>query len=524
MRKCRRVGLFLAAAAFSLATFCGSSDVKAGSTKKDDVILDGVCIGSVEVGGMTKTEAISAVDEYVKSVKDNVFSLKGDNGSIEATADQMSISADSEAAAEEALSFGRKGNLINRYEEVQQLESGNYSVNMHLSVDKQVTAKYIYDNKSTLEIAATDSTVERTENGFTYVPGTEGKEIDVVQSVLTINDFLANEWDGSSNEITLVSNTVEPRGTEEELSKIKDNLGSFSTDFSTSSSGRAANVRNACSLINGSIIYPGEEFSVYEAISPISTDNGYELAGAYENGQVVESVGGGVCQVATTLYNAVIRAELEIVQRFNHSMIVSYVQPSDDAAIAGTYKDLKFKNNLDSPVYIEGYCSGGIITFTIYGEETRPSNRSISFRSETLSETDPGVQFKFDATQPVGYYHVEQSAHRGVVARLWKTVTVDGVVESDEVFNNSTYNSSPKIVTVGTGGATPETLASLQAAAGAQDEASVKSIGSAAKAQQEQAAAQAAQQQQQPAPPVDPNAVPQQPAPPVDPNATQPTQ
>ena len=132
----------------------------------------------------------------------------------------------------------------------------------------------------------------------------------------------------------------------------RQNLGGFSTDFSSSAAGRATNVKNACSLINGSVIYPGEQFSVYEAISPITTDNGYQIAGAYENGQVVDSVGGGVCQVATTLYNAVIRAELDIVQRYNHSMIVSYVKPSDDAAIAGTYKDLKFKNNLDNPVYI----------------------------------------------------------------------------------------------------------------------------------------------------------------------------
>lgn len=165
------------------------------------------------------------------------------------------------------------------------------------------------------------------------------------------------------------------------------------------------------------------------------------------------------------------KAELEIVQRYNHSMIVNYVKPSDDAAIAGTYKDLKFKNNLDNPVYIEGYCSGGVITFNVYGVETRPANREISFRSETISEEDPVTQFKFDAGQPVGYFHTEQSAHKGLTARLWKTVTVDGAVQSDEVFNNSKYKSSPKIVTVGTGGASAEVVAQLQAAAAANDEA-----------------------------------------------------
>ena len=225
-----------------------------------------------------------------------------------------------------------------------------------------------------------------------------------------------------------------------------------------------------------------------------------------------------MCQVATTLYNAVIRAELDIVQRYNHSMIVSYVKPSDDAAIAGTYKDLKFKNNLDNPVYIEGYCSGGVITFNVYGVETRPANREISFRSETLSEEDPVTQFKFDAGQPVGYFNTEQSAHKGVTARLWKTVTVDGTVQSDEVFNNSKYKSSPKIVTVGTAGASAEVVAQLQAAAAANDEGSVKSIAASAAAAVQAAQTQATQTQ-------DPNAAGQtQGAQTQDPNAAGQTQ
>ena len=481
--KINKKAMLLGAMAFVIIA-AGSVGTAQASTKKQEAqtIKDGVCIGSVNVGGMTKDEAKTAVDDYVSSVSDTVFSLKGANGSIDATAADMSVTADTESAVDEALAVGNTGSLINRFIEEQELKSGNVAVNMYLSVDKQKTAQMIYDKKDELNIEAVDNTLKRNGSSFEFVPGQEGQEVDVVQSVYAINDFLQNSWDGTTNEIELVSNTVEPRGSQEELAQIKDNLGSFSTDFSSSAAGRAANVKNACNLINGSVIYPGEEFSVYQAISPITTDNGYEIAGAYENGQVVDSVGGGVCQVATTLYNAVIRAELDIVQRYNHSMIVSYVSPSDDAAIAGTYKDLRFKNNLENPVYIEGYCSGGVITFTIYGVETRPANRTISFRSETLSEEVPATQFKFDSSQPVGYYHTEQTAHKGVTARLWKTVTVDGNVESDEIFNNSKYNSSPKIVTVGTGGASAEVLAQLQAAAAAQDEGSVKSIGSAAAA------------------------------------------
>ena len=472
-----KVTVFIAAAVATAAfTFFGTDNIFAKS-QKNQTINDGVYIGSVDVGGMTKNEAKTALSDYIESIENTTFTLQGAKGSVDATAAEMSIKADASTAVDEAMGVGRTGNLINRFVQSKKLENGEVSVNMHLSVDKEKTAQFLYDNKDKLDVEAVDSGLEKTADGFNYIEGTQGQEVDIVSSVYAINDFLENKWDGKSNEIDLVSTTVEPRGTKEELSKIKDVLGTFSTDFSRSKAGRAANVKNACSLINGHIVYPGEQFSVYSAISPITEDNGYELAGAYENGQVVESVGGGVCQVSTTLYNAIIRAELEVVQRFNHSMIVSYVDPSDDAAIAGTYKDFKFKNNLDDPIYIEGYCSGGIITFNVYGVEMRKEGREVSFHSETVSETEPEIQFNFDGSQPVGYYSVDQSPHKGIVARLWKTVKENGEVVSDEVFNNSNYKASPKIVTVGTAGASEEVLAAMQAAAGSQDESTVRSLG-----------------------------------------------
>jgi len=128
-----------------------------------------------------------------------------------------------------------------------------------------------------------------------------------------------------------------------------------------------------------------------EKTKPYTEENGYVLGGSYEGGRVVESYGGGICQVSTTLYNAVIYAELEIVERYPHSMLVDYVSPSRDAAIAGDYKDLKFRNNLDLPIYVEGIAGGGRITFNIYGCETRDvKNRRIEFESKTTAVRQPG--------------------------------------------------------------------------------------------------------------------------------------
>lgn len=103
---------------------------------------------------------------------------------------------------------------------------------------------------------------------------------------------------------------------------------------------------------------------------------------------MVDTYGGGICQVSTTLYNAVLKAELQVDERHNHTMLVSYVDPSKDAAIAEGLMDFVFTNNTDAPIYIYGVGYQGTLNFTIYGHETRDPNRSISFRSETLSQTD----------------------------------------------------------------------------------------------------------------------------------------
>ena len=195
---------------------------------------------------------------------------------------------------------------------------------------------------------------------------------------------------------------------------------------------------------------PGETLSGYECMHPFTIENGYFTAAAYENGQVVDSVGGGVCQIATTLYDASLAAELEITQRQNHSMIVTYVKPSMDAAIAGTYKDIKITNNYSTPIYIEGTTAGKTLTFTIYGKETRPANRKVEYISETLSKTDPGEpQRKVDNSLKPGQTKQVQSAHIGYKSRLWKVVTVDGVEKERTILHTDTYNPSKAIVLVG---------------------------------------------------------------------------
>lgn len=437
-----------------------------------DTIEDGVYIGNIYVGGMTEEEAKAAVDAYVADAGNVSFTLSAGEKSVDVTAEELGIEFSDMSVVQEALDVGRSGSLIKRYKDKKDLAHGDKVITMRLDVDKASVTALLEDKAEELNQEAVDNSLTREDGEFKILRGEQGIEVNVSESIDVVADYISNQWNGSEAEIELVAEIVEPRGSEEELSQITDLLGGYSTNYSTSVANRCTNISVAAGKINGTVLYPGEEFSVYETIGPLDAANGYELAGAYENGQTVESYGGGVCQVSSTLYNAVILAELEVTERSNHSMIVTYVKPSMDAAIAGDYKDLRFVNNQDLPIYIEGYTVGKNVYFNIYGHETRPANRVVTYESEVISQQDPGTQFVATG-DPVGHIASPQGKHVGYVARLWKVVTIDGVEESREIFNKSTYKASPKIVNVGTASPDPNISAAVNAAIATNDEATI---------------------------------------------------
>lgn len=446
---------------------------------EEQVIEEGVYIGGIDVGGMTAEEATAAVDAYVAGLQEQWITLVGPKNTLRYQLSDLGLSAKTSVAVQEAVAVGNSGSLIKRFKSLQDLEKENYVVDMGLSIDKQLTANKIYSKRSKIDIKAVDNSVKRENGTFVYVSGQDGNEVDIVTAVNELNEYIGTDWELAVVEdakFTLTSVISHPRGTEEELSVIQDLIGSFTTNYQSSGWGRAKNVENGASKINGVILFPGDELSVYEMVNPFTKENGYELAGSYLNGETVESFGGGICQVSTTLYNAVLQAELEITQRYNHSMIVTYVDPSADAAIAGTYKDLRFKNNYDFPVLIEGICSNRNITFNIYGVETRDEAREVSYVSEVVTENDPPTEFTLSDSHPVGSFIQTRSKHIGYVARLWKVVTVNGVEQEKTQVNKSTYKASCRKVTIGTGGATAEQLAAINEALATNDDNHIKAV------------------------------------------------
>lgn len=467
------VGFWLLLTAAFIWAGMGSSEAFA-KVKEEQKIHKGVYADEIDLSGKTTAEAKQEVLDYENQLGKETLTLEIFDEQVQITLEELGLECANLDVIEEAAQLGKTGNVIKRYKERKDLEHEKKVYKLNWALDPEKVKDFVTAECVKFDSEAVDATLKRVNGSFEIVDGNTGTKLDTDGSVQMIMDYIQDEWEKEDGRIVLPVETDYPRGSREELSKVKDVLGTFTTSYSTSGPSRSQNVANGARLINGTVLYPGDTFSAYEVVSPFTTENGYEMAGSYLNGKVVDSLGGGICQVSTTLYNAVLLSELEVVERSNHSMIVTYVDPSADAAIAGTYKDFKFKNDTEAPVYIEGTTANKQITFTIYGEETRPANRTVKYISQTLSTTEPGVMIVADPGQPIGYRVVE-SAHRGVQAELYKHVYVNGVEESVTKVNKSTYNASPRTVVVGVAG-DPGLSQELVEAVATQDEGIVNAV------------------------------------------------
>ena len=443
-------------------------------TTSDEIAM-GVYAEEVDLSGLTKEEAKEAINAYISGKAEEKITLTIGDEELNVSRESLGVSWNNEEVVDEALALGKSGNLIKRYKALKDLQFDNKVYDLRYTADTELIQTVVTEKCTKYNQKAVNVGLKKTDSGFVVVDGKQGVVVDESGAVKTILAFIEGDYSEENTTVAVPTMISEPIGSAEELAKVKDKLGTFKTSFRTSDSDRSKNVRTGVAHIDGTVLYPGETFSTYEYVNPFTEENGYAMAGSYLNGKVVDSLGGGICQVSSTLYNAVLLSELEIVERSPHSMMVTYVQASADAAIAGTYKDFKFKNNTNAPVYIEGYTTDDKqVVFNIYGEETRPAGRTIKFTNKVLESTPAVTQLVADPAQGIGYRIVE-SGHNGCKAELYKEVYVDGVLQSSERVNKSNFKVSNRMVYYGING-DPFVSAQLQNCIAAGDEAGANAL------------------------------------------------
>jgi len=334
----------------------------------------------------------------------------------------------------------RMARLLGRPHEIDMLPVFRYDANRVEAVVRELA--------SDINQTPINARLYHQSGSITVKPGEMGRTMDIATAITSTTEALTALVDGT---VTLQVEAVRPRYTRADLDFKVSVLGAYQTpQLGDTTDARARNIQRASSRIHNQFILPGEVFSAGTVIAAHLPDSGYEAALVLVRGQPVEDVGGGVCQVATTLYNAVLRAELTIVQRHNHSAPVSYADYGFDATLAGTWYDLKFKNSTNQPILLVSEIINGRLHITIHGHDARAAGRIVRFTSErtAIIEPDP-CRVVTDATLSPGERLRKQDPIQGFTYEVFKHIYQNGTFQSRERVNVSTYRAVPGLVHVG---------------------------------------------------------------------------
>lgn len=482
--------------------------VKVSSLK----IYPNIKVAGVHIGGLMKEEAVSKLIDNYSTNLNNQLTLKMGEKEEVVSFKELDVTYDIQGAVENSYRIGREGGFFKRFIEIISIDLKGKTVDVNISYDNKKLAEILTKLEEPITIKVKDDSYKIEEGRLYFSFGSSGKGIDRDKAIKTIEEKL-KEGKGAvlSFELAdieperlsadlipsepkdatfLVENyrtlkyVPEVYGVkfdkelfnrlQSENSKLKkdfsipvesvkptisvkdlkaktfiNTLSSYETYYGSSPDNRKHNIQIAASKISDVILAPGDEFSYNKIVGPRTPERGFQLAHAYSNGKIIDDFGGGICQVSTTLYNVVLRSELQVTARTNHMFTVSYVPAGMDAAVNYGSVDFKFKNNTKWPIKIINKTTPTTVKFEILGTNLGES-KTIEFRKEVLKTIPYTIQETPDATLDEGKTVIDQKGANGCVVNVYKVIKKGGTLVSEKFLYKDSYRALTEIVKKGT--------------------------------------------------------------------------
>ena len=416
-----------------------------------DKIYINMYIHGIPVGGLTTDEAEAALMQHFQPGLDaRVISFTHEGRPVaQRTYKELGIRLNFDAAIQSAQEYGNRRNLparivrlLGRPHKISEPPTLRFD---QARIDSQLQA--IADK---LQTPPTNAGFSYENGQITVKPEAPGRDVNIQAAAEELNRLISGL---SAGEIAMQTNPLPPRYTKEDLRFTVSTLGSYSTQITTGKEDpRVRNILRASERIHNQMLYPGDVFSAGALMGAHMPGNNYEAAVVLVRGEPVDDIGGGICQVVTTLYNAVLRAELTVVQRHNHSARVSYADYGFDATIAGDYYDLKFKNSTAHPILITSRLDASALHVSIHGYEDRPANRTLHFSSNRVDIIPPEPYKEvIDANLAPGERVITLESQMGYRFEVYKHIYIDGQEVERVRVNTSSYRPLQGIVSIGRG-------------------------------------------------------------------------
>ncbi len=388
-----------------------------------------VYINNVEVTGLNKKESIEKLESK---------SLLADN--------KISIVVDDKTYIFGLEDVGAEFLYNEAYDKISDRKNSDskITINEDIYIDAEIVV-----NKDTVKSIVealylehnTDPSfpiIQREEGIFVGEEGKIGHKIDKEKSI----DLIIQSIYSRKNRVTLDLYEIPPKYTIKDLNDNMTLLGTSTTVFDADEEARATNIQIASKSIDGKLVLPGEEFSTEEKFIPYTEEKGYKNAAVIVGNVFSTDIGGGVCQVSSTLYNTLLASELKVTERHNHSLKVGYADYGFDSVLAENYMDLKFVNDTEYPVFIESIVKNEEVTVNIYGKDTRADGYKVEYKKELVTVIEPPAEeIIIDKEMLEGEEEIIASSLNGYTYKVYKYTYIDGILNEKILVDTSYYRS-----------------------------------------------------------------------------------
>lgn len=376
----KRIGIITLTFLFiGMAFICGIHAIKVYTTVKkyDNLIYPGVFIEGINVGGKTKDKALSLLSQkYNDTNKERNIIIKVMDKQYSLNFSELDIEYNYNEVINSAFNIHRNESILNKYKAIKEPKNEELDLKYKYSNEKidQIIKRMEEENNR----EAVDAEIVKATSGDFIIKGESyGQTLDKNDVKEQISKNMNIKGNGNIV-INPKIKEIKPHITGDALRAIDTRISSFTTNFATSNDNRVTNITLAADAINGKVIMPGDSFSFNDVVGRRTAEKGYKPAKVIVGDKFIDDFGGGVCQVSSTLYNAIMRANISSTERTHHTIASSYVPMGMDATVDFGNIDYKFKNTLNYPIYIEAAVENKNITFNVY------SNKSLTNKTYDL--------------------------------------------------------------------------------------------------------------------------------------------
>jgi vancomycin resistance protein YoaR len=438
-RRKKRLRLIFAILSFLTLTSLPVIHVYATESKYRHIIYPGVYIEGLDVSGKTLEEAKRLIEEnYEKVVIEKEIKIIAGDKSYSLSYSQLKPEYNIEETIKEAFNYGKDEDLLSKYSLIKKTRKKEYK--LAFKYDTAAVKELLDKIDKEVESEAVDATITIEAGNVKITEASHGRKLKREELEESILNSINNQLSEELVEIKAPLQVTKPAVTKAELEKMNQKISGFSTKFTSSSANRINNIELATRAINGTTLMPGDTFSFNEIVGQRTRERGYKDAGVIIGDSIQSGLGGGICQVSSTLYNAVLNAGLKFTERRNHTLTLTYIPMGLDATIDWGNIDYKFTNTLDYPIYIEGYTKDKTLYFNIYSNDEL-SKYTYEMETEVYEVIQPKMKYINSNDLLEGETKVLKWGSKGYKVKVYRKTYENGKLINTEFISNDYYHA-----------------------------------------------------------------------------------